>query len=174
MTDLEDTPRTATGDPAPSAPAPEDADRSLRQRITDRWNRPGFTGKASVILGAAAVVAAAVGGIYALVNLSDDEDDDGLGDRIAGILSPTPADDDTSNTQAAEEQKADTAGQDATSPRYTTPSWTSNGYTQNRCPNTRRHQDGCEHTSQDVASSTKRRSKDLLAEDDDEDEDEAA
>lgn len=95
MTEPEETPRPVTGDSAPSDPAPEGGDRSLRQRIADRWNRPGFTGRASVVLGAATAPVAAAGGIYVLARLRDDEDVDGLAGGVVDLLSPASTEQDT-------------------------------------------------------------------------------
>lgn len=169
MRDLEDTPRPATGDPAPSGPAPDGDDRSLRQRIAVRWNRPGFTGKASVVLGAATALATAVGGIYVLARLSDDKDEDDLVDEVAGLLSLAPVEHDTAPAKAAvpdvaEGQELATAGQDTTAPRYVTECWESQEYWRNTCLNPDLHPDGCAHEDRLVASSTKHRSKDLLDE----------
>jgi hypothetical protein len=50
----------------------EDGDRSLRQRITDRWNGLGAAGKAGAVVGAAVALG---GGILAFYNSREQEAD---------------------------------------------------------------------------------------------------
>lgn len=85
MAEPDETPRPASGDPDPCAPTPEGSDRSLRQRITDRWNGLGGTGQAGVVIGVAVALGA---GILAFSNRRDHEaDPDNITDSTDGIAS---------------------------------------------------------------------------------------
>jgi hypothetical protein len=145
----DETPRPSTDDPEPSAPTPEGSDRSLRQRIADRWNGLGVTGKAGVVVGVAVVLG---GGLLAFSNLrkheADHEDITGLTDGNADLLSLTAAEQDSTDNRAA--------------PQYGMESWMVDPYLRDTCLNPRLHPDGCTHEHRLVASSTRNRRKELL------------
>ncbi|MEU7093006.1 hypothetical protein [Kitasatospora aureofaciens] len=164
MTDSDGPPQPETDGPAPSDAAQEGADRTVRQRIADRWNRPGFPGKPSVILAAAGTLAVVAAGIYAVIRSSaDDEDADELVAGFVDLLSPSPAEQDTAEQVAVPDAaKPEAPGQGAGSPNYTMEEWDSAPYMRDTCLNPDLHPEECEHELRPVAGSTKQRRKDLL------------
>lgn len=149
----DDTPRPASGDPDPLVPAPEASDRSLRQRIADRWNGLGTAGKAGVVAGSVAVVLG--GGFLAVAsrreNEADQEDRAGLADVIASLISSAPTEQDSTGDRVA--------------PQYVMGSWESRDYLRKQCLNPRLHPDRCRHEERPVAGSTRKRREDLLTAD---------
>ncbi|MFH8359599.1 hypothetical protein ACH4FV_08390 [Streptomyces anulatus] len=119
----------------------EDGDKSLRQRISDRWNSLGAAGKAGAVVGTAAALA---GGILAFYDNREQEADHDPGtEEIIGSANEITS----LPSLAATEQNSASPQAD---PKYVTPSWTASPY---------------ERNGQQVAGSTRNRRKDLLAAD---------
>lgn len=143
MLEADGMPRVESGEPAP-APTPEVvADRSVRQRVADRWNSLGAA-KRAVVIGGVAV--ALVGGAFALSNRReqepDHEDISGLAE-VTNLLSLVAAEHDLTVLPA--------------DPKYVKGSWDSSPYQRSTCLNPHLHPDGCVHDLRPVAGSTKNR-----------------
>lgn len=119
----------------------EDGDRSLRQRITDRWNSFGAAGKAGAIVGAAVALG---GGILAFYDSREQEADHDPGDE--GITGSTDGITSLPSLAATEQDSASPRAD----PKYVTPSWPAGPY---------------ERGGRQVAGSLRNRRKDLLTAD---------
>lgn len=131
---------------------PEGSDRSLRQRITDRWNGLGVTGKAVTVVG----LAVALGTGFLVFSNGrehklDNEDITGFTDGFSNLLSLVTTEQNSTDPR--------------TDPQYVKESWEVDEYERDTCLNPYLHPHGCSHERRRVARSTRNRRKDLLTAD---------